>query len=240
MLRSRSPQSRGIAVNDTSLSRGRPERFRGAGLAIWLLADSTFITIGTGVSQWTDASGNGNNLTQATGANQPAYIASAVNGKPAVRFDGAGDFLGPKAFTWNQPEHLTLVYKSIVIGAASAHDAICDGNATGNSVVLSDTGTHYSIAAGVTLTDAEFVNNTTYGYTMHLFNGASSRIEVNRTVKASGNAGSNNAGGFTLGALPDGTRSTNVEVAEVIGYRADLSTSQSMRLSGYVKARYGL
>ncbi len=240
MFRHRNPSRRSAVVNDTALSRGRPERFRGSGLAIRLLADSTYITIATGVATWADSSGNANDLTQATTTKQPLYVASAVNGKPAVRFDGSDDFLGPKAFTWNQPEHITLVYKSIVLGATSSHDAICDGNVTGNAVVLSANNTTYAIAAGVGLTDAELVNNTTYGYTMQLFNGASSRIEVNGTVKASGNAGTTAAAGFTVGALPDGSRSTNIEVAEVIGYRADIGTSATNRLNGYIKARYGL
>ena len=47
------------------------------------------------ISQWTDASGNGYNATQSTVANQPTRVTSAINGKPAVRFDGTNDF-----FNW--------------------------------------------------------------------------------------------------------------------------------------------
>jgi len=45
------------------------------------------------ISQWTDASGNGYNATQATVVNQPTRVSSAINSKPAVRFDGTNDFL---------------------------------------------------------------------------------------------------------------------------------------------------
>jgi hypothetical protein len=48
------------------------------------------------ISQWTDASGNAYNATQSTVANQPTLVASAINGKPAVRFDGVND-----VFSWN-------------------------------------------------------------------------------------------------------------------------------------------
>jgi hypothetical protein len=229
-----------VEVNIRSVGAGAVPRSVGAGtLAAWYRADKG-ITISTGVSQWNDLSGKNRHLTQATGTKQPLYIASAIAGKPAVRFDGSDDFLGPVAFTLNQPETVVLVYKSIVIGAASAHDAIADGNATGNMVVLSDNGTHYSIAAGVALTDAELVNNTVYGYTLQIFNGASSFIFVNGTQKATGNAGANNGGGFTLGALPDGTRSTNIEVAEAIVYASALGAADRSRLTLYIKARYGL
>jgi hypothetical protein len=75
----------------------------GASLALWLdAADASTITLqgggGSGpggsdhVSQWDDKSGNAWHMSQPTGANQPAYIASGLNGKPTIRTDG-GDRL---------------------------------------------------------------------------------------------------------------------------------------------------
>lgn len=63
-----------------------------AGLEVWLDATvASSITIGTGVSIWADLSGNtGRNATQSTGANQPNYVASAINGKPALEFIASG------------------------------------------------------------------------------------------------------------------------------------------------------
>lgn len=48
---------------------------------------------GDAISQWDDASGNGNHAIQATGAKQPLYIVGAENGFPAVRGDGVDDLL---------------------------------------------------------------------------------------------------------------------------------------------------
>jgi hypothetical protein len=42
---------------------------------------------------WYDQSGNGYDVSNATAAQQPTYVASGVNGKPVLRFDGAGDYL---------------------------------------------------------------------------------------------------------------------------------------------------
>lgn len=57
--------------------------------AWWVHPDSGF-TLGGGneVSQWNDASGNGNHLVQGTGALQPTWTAAQLNGYPGVIFNG--------------------------------------------------------------------------------------------------------------------------------------------------------
>jgi hypothetical protein len=45
------------------------------------------------VASWFDQSGNGFNATQPSASLQPLYIASALNGKPVVRFNGLTNFL---------------------------------------------------------------------------------------------------------------------------------------------------
>lgn len=68
-----------------------------AGLKIWLSADfgcfsnrtGDLCTHGTGVSLWTDQSGNGNDVGHTTFANQPKYFTNQINGLPAIAF-GAG------------------------------------------------------------------------------------------------------------------------------------------------------
>ena len=51
---------------------------------------------GTAVATWADRSGNGNDFTEST--NQPTFKASWLNGKPAVKFDGANDVLSDSNF----------------------------------------------------------------------------------------------------------------------------------------------
>lgn len=61
-----------------------------AGLALWLDgADASSITLGTGVSQWSDKSGLGHHATNATGSAQPTYVSNVQNGQHAVHFNGA-------------------------------------------------------------------------------------------------------------------------------------------------------
>lgn len=58
-----------------------------AGIATFIGGNSGFIVT------WFDQSGNGLDVTQATAANQPAFIASAINSLPSARFDGTNDIL---------------------------------------------------------------------------------------------------------------------------------------------------
>lgn len=61
---------------------------------LWLDgADSSTITIATGISQWADKSGNARHATQAVAANQPAYVSNGLNGQGVARFDGSNDTL---------------------------------------------------------------------------------------------------------------------------------------------------
>jgi hypothetical protein len=62
--------------------------------ALWLDAsDATTITeSGGAVSQWNSKVG-GHTFTQATGANQPTLITDAINGAPAISFDGSDNLL---------------------------------------------------------------------------------------------------------------------------------------------------
>ena len=57
-------------------------------LAIWLDAtDRSSLTLSANrVSAWNDKGGKGNHVVQATGSLQPLYVASAINGKPAIHF----------------------------------------------------------------------------------------------------------------------------------------------------------
>lgn len=56
------------------------------GMWLWLRADAGVTeTLGV-VSAWADQSGNGRDVTAAPGS-QPGYIASAINGLPAIEFD---------------------------------------------------------------------------------------------------------------------------------------------------------
>lgn len=70
------------------------------GLQLWLdAADTSTITeSGNAVSQWDDKSGNGFDVTQVVGANQPETMVSTIGGLNALKFDGDDDVLNNTSF----------------------------------------------------------------------------------------------------------------------------------------------
>jgi len=65
-----------------------------SGLKLWLDASdgSTIVSDTSGaIQQWSDKSGSGHHATQPTAVERPVLNSTALNGKPAVRFDGSND-----------------------------------------------------------------------------------------------------------------------------------------------------
>lgn len=67
-------------------------------LTLWLDAGAIAgLTDGSAVALWTNKGNVAANLTQVTPADRPLYKTNIINGLPAVRFDGASDFLASVA-----------------------------------------------------------------------------------------------------------------------------------------------
>jgi hypothetical protein len=77
---------------------------------LWLDAsDTATITESSGaVSQWDDKSGNGFNVIQATGANQPTTGVATLNNKNVIQFDG-GDSLGLVVSPFSNAPYTTFI-----------------------------------------------------------------------------------------------------------------------------------
>jgi hypothetical protein len=77
--------------NSHNVSAGWTPASLGSALRLWLKADTGITLNGSTVAVWADQSGNGLNLAQATGAKQPTYNATGLNGLPSVSFVPASD-----------------------------------------------------------------------------------------------------------------------------------------------------
>jgi PEP-CTERM motif len=60
------------------------------GLQLWLDSTQGVTTVGSTVTGWADQSGNGHDGSYTSGA--PQLVSSAINGLPAISFNGAGDY----------------------------------------------------------------------------------------------------------------------------------------------------
>ncbi len=103
---------------------------RGA-LAQWCLASQGTITDASGgVSVWRDLSGQDNHLTQAEPQSRPTIASSAINGEPALSFDGVGQFLDNPYLGEPRCEILVARLRPHVSGMPVFHDLIgADGPA---------------------------------------------------------------------------------------------------------------
>jgi|GEM_PF-1561034 len=61
------------------------------GMVLWLRADD--LAAGTAVALWPDRSGWSHDMTQTVSSCRPVVLSNAVNGRPAVAFDGSNDTL---------------------------------------------------------------------------------------------------------------------------------------------------
>jgi hypothetical protein len=214
--------------------------------ALWAKADAGYYTDagtalatdGQSVQQWSDQSGNGRHPSQATAGKRPLWIANGQNGLPVLRFDGVDDYLKAAGFTLTQPETVFIVYKSITLGGSGTHDTIFDGNATIGGAFLSDVRPVTQINAGTSVPVATAAADGIFAVLVVQFSGASSFWRLDGTQVATGDAGANDMNGFTLAALGNNSRTTNIDVGEVIVYPTALALADLQAVEAYLKARW--
>lgn len=183
------------------------------------------------VSRWNDKLGSGHDLIQATGTNQPLVNADGV------LFDGVDNFMKTAAFTFNQPEFIYIVLKLVnwvegmflMDGSGASSMGIRAYSTSPNLRIFTTSG-----GFNITAVNGEF-------YILRvLFNGESSKAIINNNAALTGDVGSINAEGITLGARGNATSYANVEFKELIARKvADNSTDESA-IYNYLKKKYGL
>ncbi len=203
----------------------------------WLASDTANITKdGSNFVSSHKGKLHGVDLVQANGSYQPLWV-----NPDYIQLDGIDDFLKSAAFTWNQPEFLILVIKQITW---TNGDRIFDGNSTnGGALMQNDStpelGLYMSGAASVAQNNNLAVGD--WGIVRVLFNGASSKIQINLTAATTGNPGANNLGGLTLGCQGSGALQwSNFAYKEIIGLSVAPSADYETSLYNVVKRRAGL
>jgi len=148
------------------------------------------ITSGGSVTDWNDQEGSRDLSGTATD-----YVSSAINGNPAIQFDGTDDVLTVAFSAISQPTTIFAVvqtddadsFQAAFSGESSTHD-IGQGISGGKQIINAGT----SVTAGTADTNPVLLTA--------VFDGANSVLRDNGTEIATGDAGTNALNGISAGA----------------------------------------
>jgi uncharacterized repeat protein (TIGR01451 family) len=216
------------------------------GLALWLDASTITTNDGVALAQWDDLSGNGRHATQATTNNRPVFATNAVNGLPAIRFDGTDD-----VFTYNGT-FLTNTDYTVFCVEARNDDQVnflfggSDGVAL-NNLHLGYRGntqfTHDHWTGGYNVTIPGFTNKQFKVHSWHL-----DQMGGNRAMYTDGALLAQNGNAAPLqgypGAMIGGRRAANDsrfngDFAEIIMYDRYLNVGERNAVGYYLADKYG-
>ena len=202
------------------------------------------VTIGTGVSNWADQSGNSRDASQGTGGAQPGYNASELNGRGVLTFDGTDDFM--QLTTWDPPAPgTTPVMFWGVIQTVSWVGTDCLFGGGGISMLRCRQCTSSPRIAcnnGVVGPDNAGAVVGSYVQFMNLFNNSTTDYLYAGGVSATGtNTGNNDvaAGAFRLCSDDGVSRFGNFKFACFGAWQADFSAGVKSSLASWIAAYYG-
>lgn len=202
---------------------------------------SETVTIGTGVSSWTDLSGANRHMTQATGANQPAWSASdaAFNGYPSVTFDGVNDNVGVTMATgvttyiWMVLRQISWISGGFILtDNGGATNVLYDAGGTASPQISQYNG------AGPTNTNSGAAVGSTKRVAAAWTNSNSDFVLAGSSTITGANSGSSTSTTLRIGGTPT-TNFANVAVAALFVYPALPSAAERAALDNWGASKYG-
>ena len=208
------------------------------GLEVWLDAsDATTITEVAGrVSQWDDKSGNSNNVTQGTGANQPFTGSRTENSLNVMDFQ-AGQLMTSSAFSSAITQGYTL-YIVCKTDDDFSDTAYTDGIGGSNRMLLKHNG--FNTFAGT----SSFINGVAPDTSVHLFkvefNTTSGKLFMDGSLDGSGDVGSQSLTGLTVGSSFDTFDALDGFIAELLIYDSVITGTDATNIETYLNDKWGL
>lgn len=222
-------------------------------LALWLKADAiTGLTDGQSVATWNDSSGNGRNVTQATGVYQPTYKTNIINGKPVVRFDGSNDHLLQPVIT-GDPTALSLFVAAK--RAASAGGQVLWGHRSESTRLIQlttndDTTAVWQLRGSGNALQQLLITGTLTNW--NIYTATFDKPNNNHVFRLNGGSQQTNTYAFgsetmtstleTIGASNTGGYGFyfNGDIAEIIVYSRALSTTERQQVEQYLAQKYAI
>lgn len=197
----------------------------------WYRYGAGITVTGAGVSQWNDASGNGNHLLQGTDAARPPLQADN-----SILFDGVAQFLAA-TFTLNQPCTFYMLVKQM---SWSASDCLGGGSVGSVQIFQSVATPGIALFAGSIVGQNGNLAVGSYGALAAVFNGAGSMLQINQTAASAGDAGATNPGGLFLARNLGGANFANIQVKEVIVFTSAHNAATVSQVNAYLQQLGGI
>ena len=213
-----------------------------SGCVMWLDAEFSTINLdgSNGVIQWRGV-GGGPVATQDTEASRPVYITNAMNGKPAIRFDGSNDSLSFGNLGYLAPSGATVVMKVRVLGNdynifSTLNSAACRWNDGSQNIDLGAFTTTVQTNMAATLAEI----NGTFTFAMRASAAYGLEIRKNNIVIDYKSTGFTYTGGDTyiLGSAPGGSGAMNGDIYSFAFFNRVLSDKELRTVEEYLAWRY--
>jgi hypothetical protein len=217
-----------------------------AGCQLWLDAsDATTISIGTGVSQWNDKSGNARHAMQATGASQPAYITAGKNGLNIVRFDGSNDGV-EGAYTElsqctifvvaiNNSGDFGRVFTQVTTGQTD------DFNIGIIPILRKGASNELSIYnASIANFQADVVYDNTWKLMKHERGATNTTLKIGALSSTVANSAIGTVDRYRLGFNTSSNAQMNGDIAEVVVYNSVLSAGDTTLIETYLNDKWAI
>ena len=201
-----------------------------SGLQMWMRADAGIEEVGGLVSNWTDQSTANNHLTQSVASPQPTFVASGLDGRPTVRFDGALDFL---AFTAPVTTIRTVFWVvNETLAAPNAYRFLL-GHATGYDFHGGSAHQIWSSSSNAS------VRNGTTRMNGVAVDGLSTNRPTAPSVLSLVTTGAVAADNFSRDR-GNASRSWNGDLAELVIYDRALTDAERAQVEQYLAAKHGI
>jgi peptidoglycan/xylan/chitin deacetylase (PgdA/CDA1 family) len=168
----------------------------------------------------------GNHLTQPTVAKRPTNRV----------FNGTSSFMQTPTFTFAQPEEIFMLFR---LRNWVVNRGIMDGFTANSGLLYTQTSEPTFKAYGGSAFSAAITEARTAKWVILrvLFNGANSEVQIDNNATVTGSFGTTAMAGLTIGALPDGSGWSNIEVKEIIGRKSVSSESEKTNLYNYLLSK---
>ncbi len=203
-----------------------------SGLIFHFKADAIAQSNNTAVSNWVGSSGSIRNATQGNASQQPLFMTSIVNGKPAVLFDGSNDYMKINDYSTQIPYSGQTIYA--VYRTLSQITRYSNGNGSYNRLLSITTtgGPDYMFNTGGYLIESDEVN----GGNWHLF----SALLAPSNYSPIGNAAFGNYVSVYNGPFAmDVNYPYRGYLAEFVMYNRTLTALENISVSNMLAVKYG-